>query len=161
MNISAVKSFLFPAAAFLVLISFSACKKDNQDEWSFCYNCGLDVWEGYYMGTGDFFVAADGESYPAEVQLTIVNTSEDLVEIDIVAPDYYDESFFGRKDDDNYYFTLEGTTKSIQLNLYEKSGAYRITGVSQKYHYEYDPVTDTLEKHVDKSLTFEVNKTNE
>ncbi len=144
---------------FLFIHLSSGCEKESEPSWEFCYGCELTAWEGQYSGDGQFALGVDSAvSEAVEVQLIINNTYDSQLEIKLSSPGVYNENFYGNKEDTKYYFTLAGTSKSIQLNLYQKEVEYRITGVSQKYHLEYDPVTGEDVRVVDKTLSFEVFK---
>ncbi|NOX84656.1 MAG: hypothetical protein GXO86_01630 [Chlorobi bacterium] len=89
-----------------------------------------------------------------EVEVTIENPGGYNLKIDIVAIQMVSFQFFGSKSDDEHYFSLPGTAKSLDLTLYKhKNGTdYKITGAAKTYKNVKDSTA------VDKSLTFRVFK---
>ncbi|MCF6342705.1 MAG: hypothetical protein L3J31_07880 [Bacteroidales bacterium] len=87
------------------------------------------------------------------MQLEIENPSGKQFLIQLRSPGYYSQSFFASKSDSNYFFDLAGQSSSIHMNLHEKRGDFKITGVAKKYHWEYKPDTILV---IDHTLTFEV-----
>lgn len=143
----------------IILFVASACKKDNSPDWSFCDGCGLEAWLGHFEGQGTYYLASDGEhTQPTQVLIDIINTYDDQLQIRVVGADYYSEIFSSVKNDNKYYISMGGTTRSLQLNLYEKEGAFRMTGISKKYHVIYDPSLGHDVEVIDEYLSFEVFK---
>ncbi len=142
---------------FLLTGFFLHCKKAAVEDWRLCEGCGLNAWAGTYSGTGSYYNGANNDIVDGvEVTLEIENPAGNQFFIKVNSPDYYSQSFFTSKTDSNYYFSLANQNSSIQLNLYEKTGDYKTTGVAKKYHWEYKPSDTVLV--IDHTLTFELFK---
>ncbi|NOX84655.1 MAG: hypothetical protein GXO86_01625 [Chlorobi bacterium] len=57
-----VKTLIFILLAGIIL-TLMQCKKDEQDDYSYCTGCPVDAWVGKYTGTGTYFTAATGETF--------------------------------------------------------------------------------------------------
>jgi len=149
-----MKNLILITIVFLALF-FQNCKKDEQDDYSYCTGCPVDAWVGEYTGTGDYFTAATGETFEdVEVEVTITNPVGNNLKIDIVAPNHISFQFFGAKNDDEHYFRLAGSTRSLDMNLYKNSNGtdYKINGTAKTFQSARDSI------EVIQSLTFRVFK---
>ncbi len=137
-----------------VILLLGQCKKDS-DDYSYCTGCPVDAWVGDFSGTGIYFTSPTGETFEdVDVEVSIENPGGNNLKINITAPNYVSFQFFGSKSNDEHYFTIAGTSQSLDLTLYKhKNGAdYKINGTAKTYENKKDSVL------VDKSLTFSVFK---
>jgi hypothetical protein len=133
---------------------FTQCKKEN-DDWIFC-SCGIDMWIGDYAGSGNYYKGEDVDAQQLDVQLTIEQIAPKNLKIRIVAPDVYVETFYGIKNDSTYYLTINGTNKSLIMNLKSNANELKLTGTAKNFHWVYDP--DSTYLVTDKTLAFDVLK---
>ena len=143
----------------LILLSgvliFTQCKKETED-WVF-YNCGIDSWVGEYTGNGNYYKGEEVDFEQLNVQLTIVQFSAINLKIDVIAEDKYSESFYGIKDDSTYYLTINGSNKSLIMNIKKKGSELKLIGTAKNFHWETKD--DSTFLVTDKTLAFEVLKT--
>lgn len=143
---------LIVAIMVLFVVFFQNCKKDNST-YSFCTGCPIEAWAGDYSGTGTYFTTNTGETIPdVEVDLIIENPGGNNLKINITSPKHVSFQFFGAKDNDEHYFTIAGSTQSLNLTLYQKGNEYKINGTAKTYISAKDSIV------VDKVLTFRVFK---
>jgi hypothetical protein len=146
-------------SGILIIVILSAvfvqCKKET-DDWIFC-NCTIDSWIGDYAGSGNYYKGEDVDAQQLEVQLTIEQIAPENLKVRITAPDYYNETFYGIKKDSTYYMTINGSNKSLIMNLKAKGDELKLTGTAKNFHWVYDP--DSTYLVPDKTLAFDVLKT--
>ncbi len=137
----------------LVFIFTSSCNKQNETEWNYCTGCTNSTWAGEYEGTGVYYTINNPEeTYEVAVIVTINDLPNNQLKIVVSSPNKFYASFTGKKDNNEYYFDLAGTEKSIHLNLYEKTPDYKLTGVAKTFTYRNDTLV------VEKSVSFEAFK---
>ncbi len=138
--------------AVLALL-FAGCRKTGND-WTFCNGCDRTVWLGTFSGSGNYYNAYDG-NMPRNVPVTLLidSLSGQTLKITVVSNPDFSWAFAGQKKDNTYYLTLAGSSQSLSLNLYQKSGAYKFTGTAKKFHR---PKPDSVV--LDASVSFEVLK---
>lgn len=90
------------------------------------------------------------------MQLTIEQIALENLKIRVVAPDIYAETFYGNKNDSTYYLTINGTSKSLIMNLKTNGNELKLTGTAKNFHWVYDP--DSTYLVTDKTLAFDVLK---
>ncbi len=151
-----ITNFIFLISGILLFGFFQYCKKPTED-WVFCDGCGIDSWVGNYTGVGSYYKDEGNEiTDGVDVQLEIENPMGSQFLIKVLSPGYYSQSFFSSKTDSLYYFNIANQTSSINMNLYKKTGEFKINGVAKKGHWEW---SDTVQVFVpDHSLSFEVFK---
>ncbi len=150
-QLSAITVFILAG----IILTFAQCKKDEQDNYSYCTGCPIDAWVGEYTGTGTYFTSTTGETTDnVEVEVTIENPGGNNMRIDILSPKNVSFQFFGQKNDDEHYFRIAGSTSSLDMNLYKNSNRkdYKINGTAKTYQ----SVRDSIK--VIRSLTFRVFK---
>lgn len=142
---------------FIILLSgvFTHCKKET-DDWTFC-NCTIDSWIGNYTGNGNFYLGDEVDAQQLEVELTIQQIASDNLNIRVVADDVYAETFYGIKRDSTYYLTINGTSKSLIMNLKVKGDQLKLSGTAKNFHWKFEGDTSYLV--TDKTLAFDVLKT--
>jgi hypothetical protein len=133
---------------------FNQCKKET-DDWTFC-NCNIDSWIGNYGGSGNYYVGEEVEAQQLDVQLTIEQIAPENLHISVIAADVYSESFYGIKKDSTYYLTINGSNKSLIMNLKVKDNELKLTGTSKNFHWKFEGDTSYLV--TDKTLAFDVLK---
>ncbi len=136
----------------LFVVFFENCKKDNTT-YSYCTGCPVEAWAGNYSGTGTYYTSNTGETIPdVVVEVNIGNPGGNNLKVNVTAPDHVSFQFFGTKNNDEPYFSLAGTTSSLDLTLYQKGNEYKINGTAKTYQTIRDSVM------VNKALTFRVFK---
>lgn len=138
---------------FFVAVLFQDCKKSD-DNFSYCTGCPISSWEGYYLGSGSYFTSTTGETFDVEVEVTIDNTYDSTMAINVNAPAYLSENFTVSKNDQNYYLTIGSGARTLDLGLKKKGNEYKIDGTLKLNSWSKIDSTWT----VNKSLTFETFK---
>lgn len=148
-----MKTQLLIVLILSALVFTTGCNKEDSDSWAYCDGCPLEAWVGEYEGTGEFY-DNNTEEYTTNIPSTIsiVNTSDNILKIEVLGEDYYSRSFSKIKDDDNYSLDVLGSTASLSLSLSQKSDAYKISGNIKQYHSKKDSVI------IDYSFSFEAFK---
>lgn len=141
----------------IVILSmvFSHCKKET-DDWIFC-NCTIDSWIGTYAGSANYYEGEEVDAQQLEVELTIEQIAPENLNIRVVADDVYAETFYGIKKDSTYYLTINGSTKSLIMNLKVKGDELKLSGTAKNFHWKFEDDTSYL--ITDKTLAFDVLKT--
>lgn len=150
-----MKKVVSIVSVIILLSVFAQCKKET-DDWIFC-NCVIDEWIGDYNGSGNYYKGEEVDAQQVDVQLTIEQIAPENLKIQVVAPDVYTETFYGNKNDSTYYLTINGTSKSLIMNLKVKDNELKLTGTAKNFHWVYDP--DSTYLVTDKTLAFDVLKT--
>jgi len=136
-----------------IILTLMQCKKEKQNDYSYCTGCPIEAWAGDYSGTGTYFTTNTGETIPdVEVDLSIEHPGGNNLKINIRSPKLVSFQFFGTKNNDEHYFTIAGNTQSLDLTLYQKGNEYKINGTTKTYISIKDSVV------VNKVLTFRVFK---
>jgi len=138
-----------------VVMLFTQCKKET-DDWIFC-NCGINSWIGDYAGSGNYYVGEEVDAQQLDVQLTVEQIAPENLKIRVIAPDVYAETFYAIKDDSTYYLTINGSNKSLIMNLKIKGDELKLTGTSKNFHWKFEGDSSYLV--TDKTLAFDVLKT--
>lgn len=136
--------------AFLIL--FQNCKKE--ENFTYCTDCALETWVGDYSGSGAYFDASNGNTSDTEVEISIENPYNDLLEIHVKAEQYLSEKYTTSKDDTQHYITINSGAKSLDLSLYQKDLEYKLNGTLKHNHWNNKDSVWVM----DRSLTFSVNK---
>jgi len=141
----------------IVILSmvFSHCKKET-DDWIFC-NCTIDSWIGTYAGSANYYEGEEVDALQLDVQLTIEQFAPENLKISVVAQDVYAETFYGIKKDSTYYLTINGSNKSLIMNLKVKGDELKLSGTSKNFHWKIED--DSTFLVTDKTLAFDVLKT--
>jgi len=141
----------------IVILSmvFSHCKKET-DDWIFC-NCTIDSWIGTYAGSANYYEGEEVDAQQLDVQLTIEQFAPENLKISVVAQDVYAETFYGIKKDSTYYLTINGSNKSLIMNLKVKGDELKLSGTSKNFHWKIED--DSTFLVTDKTLAFDVLKT--
>lgn len=150
-----MKKVVSIVSVIILLSIFAQCKKET-DDWIFC-NCVIDEWIGDYNGSSNYYKGEEVDAQQVDVQLTIEQIAPENLKIHVVAPDVYTETFYGNKNDSTYYLTINGTSKSLIMNLKVKDNELKLTGTAKNFHWVYDP--DSTYLVTDKTLAFDVLKT--
>jgi len=124
----------------VIAVFFQHCKKEN-DNFSYCTGCPISSWVGFYSGSGTYFTANTGETTDGvEVTVSITNNYNSNLVVNVEAPGYASESFSKSKTDEF---------------LKKKGNEYKLDGTLKRNSWnKIDSVWV-----VDRSLTFQVNKT--
>jgi hypothetical protein len=140
----------------IVILSmvFSHCKKET-DDWIFC-NCTIDSWIGTYAGSANYYEGEEVDAQQLDMQLTIEQFAPENLKIRVVAQDVYAETFYGIKNDSTYYLTINGSTKSLIMNLKVKGDELKLSGTAKNFHWKFEGDTSYLV--TDKTLAFDVLK---
>jgi len=142
---------------FIILLSgvFTHCKKET-DDWIFC-NCTIDSWIGNYSGSANYYEGEEVDAQQLNVQLTVEQFAPENLKISVVAEDVYTETFYGIKRDSTYYLTINGSNKSLIMNLKIKESELKLTGTAKNFHWKIED--DSTFLVTDKTLAFDVFKT--
>jgi len=144
------------AFSVLILLSgvllFMQCKKETED-WVFC-NCGIDSWVGEYDGNGNYYEDEEVDAETVSVQVNIEQFSPKNLTISVIATDVYSQTFYGIKDDSTYYLTINGSNKSLIMNLKKKGNELKLIGTAKNFHWETND--DSTFLVTDKTLAFDV-----
>lgn len=135
-----------------VVLLFMQCKKETED-WVFC-NCGIDSWVGGYTGNGNYYQDEEVDTETVSVQVNIEQFSSKNLTISVIAPDVYSQTFYGIKDDSTYYLTINGSSKSLIMNLKKKGNELKLIGTAKNFHWE--TTDDSTFLVTDKTLAFDV-----
>jgi hypothetical protein len=149
-----MKKIIGIALVIFIFVVFTQCKKET-DDWIFC-NYGIDMWIGDYTGSGNYYKGEEVDAIQTDVQLTIEQIAPENLKIRVVAPDLYTETFYGIKNDSTYYLTINGSYKSLIMNLKTNGDELKLTGTAKNFHWVYDP--DSTYLVTDKTLAFDVLK---
>ena len=134
----------------LMLLIFGACKKNESPTWTFCTNCTLDEWTGSYSGEGDYYNGtADKTELNIPTLVVIENLSGNVLKTTITAEDRLSTSFISTKDDNNHYYSIAGSGKSMDLSLSIKGSEFKLSGTVKLYHINKDTVV------IDQSISFD------
>ena len=136
---------------FIVSV-FMQCKKETED-WVFC-NCGIDSWVGEYAGNGNYYKDEEVDAETVNVQVNIEQISSKNLTISVIAPEAYSQTFYGIKDDSTYYLTINGSNKSLIMNLKKKGNELKLIGTAKNFHWETND--DSTFLVTDKTLAFDV-----
>ncbi len=139
----------------LILVFFPCCKKPV-DDWNFCNGCPEHAWIGNFSGNSEYYdiVHDNGIVKHLPVNLTVDSVLNQTLKIHISSPQEFSWQFTGTKSDNAYYFSIVSSSQLINLNLYKKGDAYKLTGTAKKYHtLQSDSII------IDASMSFEVYKT--
>ena len=138
----------------LVAFSFQQCNKDKEN-FIYCTGCPVAAWDGYYDGSGAYFVTETGEQVDGiEVKVTIVNTYDSTLKITVDAPSYMTENFTTSKIDDNHYVNIASNERSLDLGLSVKGNEYKLIGTLKKNRY--NKIQEIWE--TDRYISFETYK---
>ena len=144
------------ALSILIFLSgvllFMHCKKETED-WVFC-NCGIDSWVGEYEGNGNYYKDEEVDAETVNVQINIEQFSSKNLTISVIAPEAYSQTFYGIKDDSTYYLTINGSSKSLIMNLKKKGNELKLIGTAKNFHWETNE--DSTFLVTDKMLAFNV-----
>ena len=144
------------AFSVLILLSgvllFTQCKKETED-WIFC-NCGIDSWVGEYDGNGNYYEDEEVDAETVSVQVNIEQFSPKNLTISVIATDVYSQTFYGIKEDSTYYLTINGSNKSLIMNLKKKGYDLKLIGTAKNFHWETND--DSTFLVTDKTLAFDV-----
>ena len=131
---------------------FMQCKKETED-WVFC-NCGIDSWVGEYKGNGNYYKDEEVNAETVNVQVNIERFSPKNLTISVIASDVYSQTFYGIKDDSTYYLTINGSNKSLTMNLKKNENELKLIGTAKNFHWETKD--DSTFLVTDKTLAFDV-----
>jgi len=135
-----------------VILTFSGCKK-KEESWIYCVDCELVEWAGNYDGTGEYYNDNPPKTeVDVPVLVSIENSSGSILKTTVTVVDKFDATFTSSKNDDNYYYTVPGSDKSLSLNLSKRSSDFKLTGTVKIYRSKSDSII------VDKSISFVVYK---
>ena len=134
------------------VLIFTQCKKETED-WVFC-NCGIDFWVGEYEGNGNYYKDEEVDAETVNVQINIEQFSPKNLTIGVIAPEAYSQTFYGIKDDSTYYLTINGSNKSLIMNLKKKGNELKLIGTAKNFHWETNE--DSTFLVTDKMLAFNV-----
>lgn len=137
----------------LSILIITACKKDSTP-WSFCVDCDRSEWVGEYSGVGDYY--KDGNNNPeldVPISLVIENESGSVLTTDVVVEDKFTTDFTNSKNDNNYFYEVPSSNKTLSLSLSKKDLEYKLSGTVKIFHYEKDTVV------IDHSISFDAYKT--
>ena len=116
-------------------------------------DCELVEWVGNFEGTGEYYNDNPPiTEYDVPVHISIENISGTQLKTTVKAGDKIQETFTTSKNDNNYYYTVPGSDKSLSLNLSKRSSDFKLTGTVKKYRSKSDSII------VDKSISFVVYK---
>jgi hypothetical protein len=139
---------------FIFALFFQQCKKAD-DTFTYCTGCPLSSWEGYYVGTANFYTANTGETFEnVDVTINIDNTYDSTLVINVNAPDYISENFSASKKDDNYYLLIGAGSRILDIGLKKKDNELKLDGTLKIN--SWSKIDSTWS--VNKSLTFEAFK---
>ena len=139
---------------FIGIVIFTQCKKDTYD-WGFC-NCNIETQVGEYSGGGNYYKGDEVAFEEVDVQLVIEQITSTNLKIQVLVPDKYSEALNGLKEDSTYYLTINGSNKSLIMNLKRKESELKLIGTAKNFHWVYDP--DSTYLVTDKTIAFEVLK---
>lgn len=134
------------------VLLFTQCKKETED-WVFC-NCGIDSWVGEYAGNGNYYKDEEVDAETVSVQVNIEQFSPKNLTISVISPEKYSETFYGIKDDSTYYLMINGSSKSLIMNLKKKGNELKLIGTAKNFHWETND--DSTFLVTDKTLAFDV-----
>jgi len=134
------------------LLLFTHCKKETED-WVFC-NCEIDSWVGEYTGDGNYYKDEEVDAETVSVQVNIEQFSPKNLTISVIATDVYSQTFYGIKEDSTYYLTINGSNKSLIMNLKKKGYDLKLIGTAKNFHWETND--DSTFLVTDKTLAFDV-----
>lgn len=138
----------------IVAVFYSNCKK-HEDNFSYCLDCPLSSWVGYFEGTGAYFTVTTGETTDGvQVGVNIENNYNSNLEITVDAPGYITETFSKSKTDTYHYLNIGTGARTLDLGLRQKGNELRLDGTLKKNTWnKIDSVWD-----VHQSLTFQILK---
>lgn len=132
------------------LLIFSGCKKDEVN-WTYCTDCEISNWTGDYTGVGEYF---NGKiTVNLLTTISIENTSGNVLKTTINVEDVFSTNFVSTKNDNEYYYDVPGSNKSLNLTLSTKDSEYKLTGTAKLYHFEKDTLV------IDQSISFDAFRT--
>jgi len=149
-----MKKLIIPIL-IVVAVFFQHCKKDN-DNFSYCTDCPISSWVGFYTGSGAYFISNTGETTDGvEVNVSISNNYDSNLVVNVEAPGYISESFSKSKTDEHHYILMGSGSQTLDIGLKKKDNEYKLDGTFKRNSWnKIDSVWV-----VDRSLTFQVNKT--
>jgi hypothetical protein len=137
----------------LFVLLLVSCNKNDEPQWHYCNKCTVTEWLGDYKGEGTFYSGYNpNETKDVEIDLSINILYDNKWKIIVSSEENFIISFIGNTVDSSYYYSQAGSTKSINLTLYEMEGDYKITGNAKTYQITSD---STILK---KSVSFNVIK---
>jgi len=135
------------------ILLFSQCKKEEEN-WTPCTDCELEVWVGTFDGSGVYYQEVDSTSkIDVATKVIIENTNNTMLKVNVNSDNLYSSISFVNKNNNLSYIELAGSNSSLSLTLTKKDNDYRLSGTSKKYHYDGDTLLV-----IDYSLSFEVLK---
>ncbi len=137
----------------ITLVFHGACKKENSPSWTFCDDCSLDEWVGDYEGAGDYYNGTSDETelgVPTIVK--IENTSGDILRTTVTVVDRFTTSFTSSKNNNDHYYSVPGSDKSLDLSLSKNGDEYKLSGTVKLFHFNKDTLV------VDQSISFDAFK---
>ncbi len=139
----------------VIAVFFQHCKKES-DNFSYCTGCPISSWVGFYSGSGTYFTANTGETTDGvEVTVSITNNYNSNLVVNVEAPGYISESFSKSKTDEYHYILMGSGSRILDIGLKKKGNEYKLDGTLKRNSWnKIDSVWV-----VDRSLTFQVNKT--
>jgi len=149
-----MKKLIIPIL-IVVAVFFQHCKKDN-DNFSYCTDCPISSWVGFYSGSGTYFTTNTGETTDGvEVTVSITNNYNSNLVVNVEAPGYISESFSKSKTDEFHYILMGSGSRILDIGLKKKDNEFKLDGTLKRNSWnKIDSVWV-----VDRSLTFQVNKT--
>ena len=137
-----------------LLLLFQNCKKD-EDNFSFCTDCPISSWVGYYGGAGSYFTVNSGKTTEGiVVDVNIHNPYDSTLIIKIEAENYISESFSTSKKDDNYYILVGAGSETLDIGLRRNGDQYQVSGTLKKNTWNKIDIVWI----VNQSLTFSAMK---
>jgi hypothetical protein len=131
----------------LVTINFS-CKKEESPGYTFCNDCNIEEWTGEYVGVSSYYDSNETKD-GVETTVTIENTSGTVLKTLVNVTDLMLVSFYSSKEDSvGYYYSVYGSSKSLDLTLSKNDTEYKLSGTVKTFHYEKDTLV------IDESASF-------
>lgn len=149
-----MKKLLGSVLLLVIAMFFGQCKKET-DNWIYC-NCSIEHWIGEYTGDANYYKGEEIEAEQVGVVLSIEQIAPENLKIRVISTDKYTETFYGIKDDSTYYLTINGSNKSLIMNLKTKGNDLKLTGTAKIFHWVTN--ADSTYLVTDKTLAFDVLK---
>tara|TARA_Y100000385_G_C13108792_1_gene650489 strand:- start:7989 stop:8480 length:492 start_codon:yes stop_codon:yes gene_type:complete len=145
--------FSFVIFIYSFLTTLSSCQKETTDNWSFCAECDISEWVGEYAGQGDYYSGTlDETEYNVPVSISIENPSGQVLKIIVDAENKISTTFTSTKNNNTYYCRVNGSNKSLDINLSKDNLNYKLSGTIKLYHYDNDIMV------IDQSISFDLFK---
>ena len=143
--------FSFVIFIYSFLATLSSCQKESTDNWSFCAECDISEWVGEFVGVGDYYSGSlDETEYDVPVSISIENPSGKVLKIIAVVENKISTTFTSTKNDNTYYFRINGSSKSIDINLSKNNNNYKLSGTIKLFHFENDILK------IEQSISFDI-----